>query len=58
MKTIKLSDLQEQIRKNYEKYDHIIEEFKRNLEVKNLKKGRQRPKHPDEQRILDSFNKK
>lgn len=58
MKTIKLSDLQEQIKCNYEKYGHIIEEFKKEIESKGLVKGRVRPRHPDEQKILDSFNKK
>ena len=58
MKTIKLSDLQDQIRRNYEKYGHIIEEFIKKLEQRDLKKGRVRPKHPDEQKILDSFEKK
>jgi hypothetical protein len=58
MKTIRLSELQEQIKRNYEKYGHLIEKFIKELEQRNLKKGRVRPKHPDEQKILDSFKRK
>lgn len=59
MKIIKLIDLQEEIKRNNERYKDIIEAHTQKLQNDpNMKKGRVRPRHPDEKRILDSFQKK
>ncbi|MFE8701039.1 hypothetical protein ACFYKX_10460 [Cytobacillus sp. FJAT-54145] len=58
MKTIKLSELQQQIRKNQETHQEALTLHQQILEERGLKKGRVRPRDPEEQKILDSFTRK
>lgn len=55
MKTIKLKDLEERVRKDSEKKDKLIAQFKIEIAKRNFKKGRIRPKNPTEVKILSSF---
>ena len=58
MKEVKLSEIQERVRRNSEKNRDKIELFKKELENKDLKKGRVRPRHPDEQKVLNMLKEK
>nr|WP_259544967.1 hypothetical protein [Heyndrickxia oleronia] len=55
---VKLSDIEKRIKRNNEKYGHIIEDYKKQTEHKGLEKGRVRLRNPEEQWVLDRFNKK
>ncbi|WP_175596867.1 hypothetical protein [Bacillus sp. MRMR6] len=58
MKEMDLSELEERIRRNNEKYTDVIDKYSKSLDERGLNKGRQRPKDPDEHKILDSFKRK
>lgn len=55
MKTIKLKDLEERVRKDSEKKDKLIAQFKIEIAKRNCKKRRIRPKDPTEAKMLSSF---
>lgn len=55
---IKLSDLQKRIKENQTRNQGVIREFHASLSNECLTAGRQRPRHPTEEKILNLFTRK
>jgi hypothetical protein len=58
MTTLTLSQIEERVRKNTIRYNNTIESFIREVNGSKKNKGRVRPKHPTEAKILSLFKKK
>lgn len=58
MTTLSLSQIEERVRKNTTKYNSVIESFVKEMNKSKRNKGRVRPKHPTEAKILSMFKKK
>ncbi|MBP1934825.1 hypothetical protein [Ammoniphilus resinae] len=58
MATLSLRDLESSIRANSLKRKSIIHRFEQTVLESDLQKGRIRPKHPTEAKILSMFSKK
>ncbi|EKN68082.1 hypothetical protein P9E76_15515 [Schinkia azotoformans] len=58
MITLKLKDLENSIKENNSKREHIIKKFEEKTKQSSTVKGRVRPKHPTESKILSMFSKK
>ncbi|PWE74350.1 hypothetical protein B1R38_06080 [Bacillus cereus] len=58
MSTLTLREIEGRVRNNSIIRENLIESFERKLKKRNLNKGRVRPKHPTESRILSLFLKK
>ncbi|HLQ72635.1 MAG TPA: hypothetical protein VK125_00255 [Bacillota bacterium] len=55
MQTLTLKDIQKRVLKNTRKNEKATKKIIYNIRKKNLNKGRMRPKHPTEARILARF---
>ncbi len=53
-----LKDIEQRVKRNSLNNEDTINNFRKNLEKRNLKKGRVRHRDITEQRILDSFKRK
>lgn len=58
MTTITLGEIETRVRTNSVARNNIIGEFTDNVKGKKLNKGRIRPKHPTESKILSMFSRK
>lgn len=56
--TYTLEDIENRVKKNSAQYGKAIRQFENNLDQRNLKSGRWRPKDPTEAKILKRFNLK
>lgn len=56
--TMTLAELESSVRKSNSKYSNVLSKFEQKARAKNNKKGRVRPKHPTEAKILSMFSKK
>ena len=53
-----LKEIEQRVKRNSLNNENTINNFRKNLEKRNFKKGRVRPRDITEQRILDSFKRK
>ncbi|WP_218970406.1 hypothetical protein [Cytobacillus gottheilii] len=53
-----LAELESSVRSNNAKYGSVLSKFEKTAKSKNTVKGRVRPKHPTEAKILSMFSKK
>lgn len=58
MTTLKLKELESNVKSNYAKRRQIIDNFEAKTMRSNMQKGRVRPKHPTEVKILSMFSRK
>jgi hypothetical protein len=58
MTTLTLGELETSVRQNNIKYRDVLGRFESKAKAKDNKKGRVRPKHPTEAKILAMFSKK
>ncbi|WGG47666.1 hypothetical protein [Rossellomorea sp. DA94] len=58
MTTMTLAELETSVRSNNRKYRDVLTKFEKKAKSKNTVKGRVRPKHPTEAKILSMFSKK
>ncbi|MGG6447674.1 hypothetical protein [Pseudobacillus badius] len=58
MITVNLRDIEKQVISNSSKFQKQIEAFEKRVDNSNWNKGRLRPKHPTETKILSKFKRK
>lgn len=58
MITVNLRDIEKQVISNSSKFQKQIEAFEKRADNSDWNKGRMRPKHPTEAKILNNFKQK
>ncbi|MED1599769.1 hypothetical protein [Alkalihalophilus marmarensis] len=58
MTTMTLSQIESRVKNNNQKYKTAISNFQEKTRNSDLRKGRVRPKHPTEAKLLSMFSRK